>query len=109
MEKEHHRSIKSDKRWQKKPFFEEENRNTLLSVITASWEKAVYCVEDDYVGHQVIFIPKAILRNPSDMWDEMSIDEIKGQDIWEQEFIDIDDTLPYKEVLISFRLTIIQI
>ena len=80
-------------------FFEEENRNTLLSVITASWEKAVYCVEDDYVGHQVIFIPKAILRDPSDMWDEMSIDEIKGQNIWEHGFIDIQDPIPRNQLL----------
>ena len=59
----------------------------------------MYCVEDDYVGHQVIFIPKAILRDPSDMWDEMSIDEIKGQNIWEHGFIDIKDKIPRNQLL----------
>ena len=47
----------------------------------------------------MIFIPKAILRNPSDMWDEMSIDEIKGQNIWEHDFIDIQDPIPRNQLL----------
>ena len=68
-------------------------------MITASWEKAVYCVENDYVGHNVIFIPKVILRNPSDMWDEMSIDEIEGQEIWEHDFIDIEDIIPRNQLI----------
>lgn len=73
--------------------FDEEKRESLLSMITGAWHRAVYCVEGDYVGHRVIFLPKVILRNPSDIWDAMSIREIEELPMWEHPIIDLEDPI----------------
>ena len=44
--------------------------------------------------YSIIFLPKVILQNPSNMWDHMTIDDIKLLEMWDQPFVNIGHTIP---------------
>ena len=49
--------------------FNVEKRELLLQIIGETWDHAKYCLKGDFSGYSVIFLPKVILKNPSNMWD----------------------------------------
>ena len=74
--------------------FDEVRRETFLETIGATWDHARYCIEGDFAGYGVVFLPKVILKNPSDMWDNRSINDIENFQMWEHPFIEIGEDIP---------------
>ena len=74
--------------------FDTERKETFLQTIGGTWDHARYCIEGDFAGYGVVFLPKVILKNPSDMWDNRSKSEIEDLPMWDHPFIDIGQDIP---------------
>ena len=48
--------------------FDTERRGTFLQTIGGIWDHARYCIEGDFAGYGVVFLPKVIPKNPYDMY-----------------------------------------
>ena len=47
--------------------FDTERMEIFLQIIGRTWDHAKYCIEGDFLAYGVIYLPKAILKNPSNM------------------------------------------